>query len=245
MKFDKQWSDWIEHNLNNNCCKMEMFKILLDNHFDYDLIKNKLNISYIFLENSFRLNTDKVELYILENFLNHKECDEIIRISNKYFKQSGLTIHKEKFRTSSTAHLLDMKNNKEDYDFIQFINDKICKCVNINDTYSESIQITKYEVGQEFKHHHDFFTPNTEEYDNHTLIQGNRTLTFMIYLNDTEEGGETSFSKLKKSFKPKKGKAIIWNNLNDDKTCNYNTEHAGMPIIKGTKYIITKWFREK
>lgn len=35
---------WIENNLNNKSCKKELFKILLDNNFDYDSIKNTFNI---------------------------------------------------------------------------------------------------------------------------------------------------------------------------------------------------------
>jgi prolyl 4-hydroxylase len=65
----------------------------------------------------------------------------------------------------------------------------------------------------------------------------------MIYLNDVEEGGETNFPLLNMCFKAEKGKAIIWNNLDETYKPNYNTLHEGTPIIKGTKIIITKWFR--
>ena len=66
----------------------------------------------------------------------------------------------------------------------------------------------------------------------------------MIYLNDVEEGGTTYFKYLDINIKPKKGMAVIWNNLNKDGSINPNTEHCGSPVIKGEKYIITKWFRE-
>ena len=36
---------------------------------------------------------------------------------------------------------------------------------------------------------------------------------------------------------------LIWNNMDLDGKPNRNTLHAGSPVIKGTKYIITKWFR--
>ena len=47
-----------------------------------------------------------------------------------------------------------------------------------------------------------------------------------------------------KIFKPERGKALIWNNLNDDGTTNENTIHQAHPIIDGEKTIITKWFRQ-
>ena len=66
----------------------------------------------------------------------------------------------------------------------------------------------------------------------------------MIYLNDVIEGGETEFPKLNKSFIPKKGTALIWNNLNEDGSLNSNTIHQAHPVLKGEKTVITKWFRQ-
>ena len=67
----------------------------------------------------------------------------------------------------------------------------------------------------------------------------------MVYLNDVKNGGETFFPSLNKSFKPIKGTALVWNNLNYDDMPNVNTIHQGKPVLRGHKSIITKWFREK
>ena len=67
----------------------------------------------------------------------------------------------------------------------------------------------------------------------------------MVYLNDVESGGETEFVRLKKTIKPKKGTAIIWNSLNKDGSDNHNTLHQAHPVRSGFKSIITKWFRTK
>eukprot|EP01129_Flabellula_baltica_P011925 TRINITY_DN5308_c0_g1_i2.p1 TRINITY_DN5308_c0_g1~~TRINITY_DN5308_c0_g1_i2.p1 ORF type:complete len:270 (+),score=56.72 TRINITY_DN5308_c0_g1_i2:668-1477(+) len=72
---------------------------------------------------------------------------------------------------------------------------------------------------------------------------GQRTWTFMIYLNDVEEGGETEFTEIGEVFTPQKGRAVIWNSLLPDGTPNYHSMHKGSPVIKGEKAIITKWFR--
>jgi prolyl 4-hydroxylase len=100
-------------------------------------------------------------------------------------------------------------------------------------------------VGQEFKAHTDYFEPNTDEYVKFAGDRGNRTWTFMIYLNETKKGGGTNFVKLDKIFYPKKGAAVVWNNLCKDGIPNPNSMHAGMPVEKGEKVVITKWFREK
>ena len=100
-----------------------------------------------------------------------------------------------------------------------------------------------YEPGEEFKVHTDFFEgPAFEE---HARERGQRTFTFMVYLNDVESGGETEFMRLKQTIKPKKGMAIIWNSLNEDGSNNHNTLHQAHPIRSGFKSIITKWFRIK
>ena len=64
----------------------------------------------------------------------------------------------------------------------------------INSSYSEIIQGQIYEIGQEFKVHTDTF--EGAAFEEHTKERGQRTYTFMIYLNDVEEGGETEFPEL-------------------------------------------------
>jgi prolyl 4-hydroxylase len=40
------------------------------------------------------------------------------------------------------------------------------------------------------------------------------------------------------------GKLVIWKNLNDDLSLNYNSLHAGLPVIRGEKWICIVWVRE-
>jgi prolyl 4-hydroxylase len=100
-----------------------------------------------------------------------------------------------------------------------------------------------YEEGQQFKHHQDYFWGDS--YNNFCLHSGQRTYTFMIYLNDVEEGGGTDFFHLGKTFIPKRKMAVAWKNSNGQGTENEAAMHAGLPVIKGIKMVITQWFREK
>ena len=73
-----------------------------------------------------------------------------------------------------------------------------------------------------------------------------RKLAVQFYLNDVEEGGETWFPKLGVKIKPKPGKAALWHNLNKSQTaCHPMSEHAGTPVIKGTKWAINVWIRQR
>ena len=65
----------------------------------------------------------------------------------------------------------------------------------------------------------------------------------MIYLNQPEDGGATRFKTIGKTIQPETGKLLAWNNLLPDGRPNPATLHQGMKVRRGTKYILTKWFR--
>ena len=186
-----------------------------------------------------RINLPNLQLLKIDRFLSDKECDRLVEISNPNLRRSTVTYGPEDYRTSSTCDLSLLKNP-----FVESIDKKIAVALGIQLPFSEGIQAQKYLVGEQFKSHTDFFEPGTDEFRQHASMLGNRTWTFMIYLNNTIKGGGTRFTKIDKIFYPKKGTAVIWNNLHADGTPNRDTEHWGMPIEEGEKVIITKWFRE-
>lgn len=188
------------------------------------------------LRNATIINNPKIDIFKIENFLTKEECDEIIKEIDKSelnlsATQEGNNKVINSNRTSKTCYF---KNNK----LIDDLEIRVAKSIGINDKYSEGVQAQKYEVGNEFKLHTDYLSNLFQE--------GNqRTYTYMIYLNDVEEGGDTTFPYTYLNFKPKTGTALIWNNLNKDGSGNIYTHHQGKPIIKGSKYILTIWFKEK
>ncbi|WP_199609030.1 prolyl hydroxylase family protein [Flocculibacter collagenilyticus] len=146
----------------------------------------------------------------------------------------------DKFRTSFTCDLGDQQQP-----FIDDLDQRISAQLGISVNNSESIQGQKYNVGQEFKAHTDYFEPGTLEYQKHASAMGQRAWSFMVYLNTTIKGGETYFPNLGVTIKPKKGMALIWNNLLPEGACNPATLHHAMPVISGDKYVVTKWFRTR
>ena len=112
----------------------------------------------------------------------------------------------------------------------------------LNPFLGEIIHGQKYEIGEYYTEHGDFFRDG-EDLDVYGEWMGQRSWTTMVYLNDVEEGGETHFPLLNLKLKPKEGTLLAWNNLQKDGTPNENTRHEALPPKSGKKYIITKWWR--
>lgn len=70
--------------------------------------------------------------------------------------------------------------------------------------------------------------------ENTTRLNSIRVLTFILYLNDVDDGGETEFLYLSKRIQPKAGRMLIW-------PAGFTHTHRGNPPLKSNKYIITGW----
>ena len=191
-------------------------------------------------KNLHRVDNPNLELYTLDDFLSAKECIRLVALIDHHLHPSTLSYPSDDkaFRTSQSSYLCHLKSP-----VAVNIDAKICKTMGIRVEYSEGIQAQRYDVGQQFKPHWDYFTPDTDAYRRLAGIRGNRTWTFMVYLNDVLEGGATRFTKIDQAVTPKAGTAVLWNNLNPDGSTNEFTMHCGEPVIRGHKIIITKWFR--
>ena len=62
-----------------------------------------------------------------------------------------------------------------------------------------------------------------------------RTLAWMVYLNDVEEGGETEWLYQQRKIKPEKGTVVIWPG-------SFTHLHRGNPPMS-EKYIATGWYQ--
>ncbi|MEM9740237.1 MAG: 2OG-Fe(II) oxygenase [Pseudomonadota bacterium] len=186
--------------------------------------------------------TPKAQVFTWSNFLKPDVCDRLIAQTEALWRDSTVAdaFADPKIRTSRTADI----GTRGDA-LIFSIDQAMGEALGFHWSYSDPSQTQRYEPGQEYKAHHDYFTPGSRDYQVECQDRGQRTWTFMVYLSEVEDGGGTRFRKLDKMFMPERGSAVIWNNLNRDGSVNPWTLHHGMKVRKGTKYIITKWFRER
>ena len=188
-----------------------------------------------------KLPSEKLALFQLRNFLNAAQCEQLITLIEAERRPSTIADANgdDYFRTSETCDL-DMTNSA-----VAQLDAMLTSLSGIDPAHGEPLQGQRYDVGQEFKAHTDYFSPEGADYAKFCSVAGQRTWTFMIYLNEPEAGGATRFKAIKKSFQPETGKLLCWNNRREDLSVNPNTLHHGMKVRKGLKYVITKWYREK
>ena len=188
-----------------------------------------------------RLPRRDLTLFVKKGFLDSDECAGLIdRIeANRRPSTIADDLGYEAFRTSETCDL-------EDSDpFVAAINAKLAAYSGIDPAQGEQLQGQRYAVGQEFKAHTDYFEPGGMDFERYCGRSGNRTWTLMVYLNEPQAGGATRFTQVGKTIQPEIGKLLAWSNRLPDGGFNPATIHHGMKVRAGTKYVITKWYRER
>ena len=188
-----------------------------------------------------RVPTPKAELYQHRDFLSPELCGALIALIEKDRRPSTIADDNGDayFRTSETC---DLEAHEPAVEALEAL---LLALNGIDPRLGEPCQGQRYDVGQEFKPHTDYFTPGGPDFEKFCSVSGQRTWTFMIYLNPVEAGGATRFKALHKTFQPEPGKLLCWNNARADGRVNPNTLHHGMKVRKGVKYVITKWYRER
>ncbi len=182
----------------------------------------------------------RIEMFVLRDFLSSDECDMLVARIERDRRPSTIADANgdHYFRTSETC---DLPMDEPD---VVALDEMLSALSGINRSFGEPIQGQRYAPGQEFKAHTDYFDPQGNDYQQFCSIAGQRTWTFMIYLNDVEAGGATRFKVIDKLIQPERGKLVGWNNRRPDGSVNPATLHHAMKVRKGLKYVVTKWYRE-
>lgn len=184
-----------------------------------------------------------------ENFLTDEEAEKLIEWGNTLgFERSTDSGPKNKrgeqmkkvslARTSSNTWC---SNECESDPQIKAVYERIERVTGVPQDHYESLQLLRYDLDQYYREHHDA-SPNGK-----LETAGPRILTFFLYINDVEEGGETDFPRINKRVTPKKGSAVLWPSVLDDQvwTIDERTRHTALPVIKGVKYGANAWIHAR
>jgi prolyl 4-hydroxylase len=188
-----------------------------------------------------RVPNPRLDLFILRGFIDEKDCAALCALIDGNRRPSTIADDQgiASFRTSETcdldpAHPLSAQ-----------VRTRLSELTGIPANHGEPLQGQRYAPGQEFRPHTDTFNPNGADYYFHCAEAGQRSWTAMLYLNQPEDGGATRFKVIGKTIQPETGKLILWNNLLPDGSPNQATLHQGMKVRRGTKYVLTQWYRQR
>lgn len=112
------------------------------------------------------------------------------------------------------------------------------------DRAMEIPKVLHYAPGEIFADHYDWLDPDEPAYLLELAQRGQRAETFLIYLNDDFEGGETHFPEIGYSYRGGKGDAIVFSNLDAAGRPDPATRHAGLPPTSGEKWLFSQWIRQ-
>jgi len=183
----------------------------------------------------------RIELFAIGGFLTDDECARLMAMIDAVARPSSLheLDYASGFRTSYSGDL-DPRDP-----FVADISARIDAVLGVRPAIGEPVQGQRYLPGQEFKPHNDWFYTSESYWPGEEQRGGQRGWTAMAYCNTPEAGGATAFTLLGLEIEPKPGVLLLWNNALPDGRPNEATLHAGLPVVRGTKYIITKWYRTR
>lgn len=107
----------------------------------------------------------------------------------------------------------------------------------------EAPAVLNYTPGEEAVDHYDFVHPDTPDYAQEIARNGQRILTFLVYLNDDYQGGETRFPLLGVAHKGRSGEGLLFSNVTPGLAPEMRMLHAGCAPAQGEKWIISQFIR--
>nr|CAD1837867.1 unnamed protein product [Ananas comosus var. bracteatus] len=197
-------------------------------------------------------------LYFPE-FASAEECQTIIRIARSSLTLStlalreGETVENTKGIRTSTGTFITA--SEDSTGVLDRLEKRIATVTTIPRDHGEAFNILRYEIGQRYASHYDAFHP--EQYGPQ---KSNRVATFLLYLTDVEEGGETMFpfengSNMDIGYdyekciglrvRPKRGDGLLFYSMLANGAIDLTSLHGSCPVIKGEKWVATKWLRDQ
>lgn len=178
---------------------------------------------------------------IYENAFTPKECEDTIKLFENYHKVGYTYSRHENILKNKDDVAVNISPSIElDWDpgFINSFHKRFYE-------YIYPLYNIQYPVLQSLRKHKSKHikiqkTSPTQGYHvwhcEHDAIEDSRDrlLSWILYLNDVEEGGETEFLYQSLRFKPKAGTFVLF-------PAHFTHTHRGNPPLSGVKYIATGW----
>jgi len=179
--------------------------------------------------------SDRPYARMFEGLLTEQECGYLIAAAGEFepsmvYDPAGQLV-RDAIRTSDGATF----HWEIEDPAIHAINRRLAAASQTAYDAGEALQVLRYTPGQQYHPHFDWVADAPNQ----------RLWTALIYLNDAYEGGATAFVRVGIEVRGKTGDVLLFSNARPDGHGDDLAEHEGMPVTSGTKYLATRWIRER
>ncbi|SAL20143.1 2OG-Fe(II) oxygenase superfamily protein [Caballeronia arvi] len=181
---------------------------------------------------------------LLCDVLSDEECDRLIEIGRERVQRSSVVDP-----DSGSEVLIDARKSEGAFvngstdALVATIDRRLAELVQQPVENGEDLHILRYDEGGEYRPHFDYFPEEQAGSKHHMLRGGQRVATLILYLNEVEQGGDTTFPDIGLTIHPRRGAALYFEYVNELGQTDPRTLHAGTPVERGEKWIATKWIR--
>ena len=186
---------------------------------------------------------DQPRIVVLGDLLSAQECRQLRDLAQPRLTRSQTVDTQTGGSEVNTARTSQgMFFERGETSLISAIEARIAELVDWPVDQGEGLQILRYGPGAEYRPHYDYFDPDQPGSARVLSRGGQRVATLVMYLNEVEAGGATTFPDAGVQVQPQMGGAVFFSY--SQATPASRTLHAGAPVTQGENWVATKWFRE-
>jgi prolyl 4-hydroxylase len=188
---------------------------------------------------------DDPHVWVFDEFLTPEECAHIVdmadpRMNEALVSRLGTNSSSER-RTGQVAWV-----KHDETPIVRGLIRRVADLVEVHPSHAENLQVIHYGESQEYQAHFDAWDIETQKGKEKTARGGNRAVTALMYLNEVDGGGGTTFPKLELEIEAIPGRMVIFHNLYEGYSARHrNSLHGGLPVTAGEKWACNLWFREQ
>jgi len=232
--------------LGSTPAQRELQLLAQDSGSDWPDLRRKIDVASWTRAPALRVVVERPRVAVIEQFASADECAWLIERGRPHLKRAKV------YHGSANLETDEVRTNRE-ADFTVFnadvvlslMRDRISAATGVPATHFEITKLLHYLPGEQFGLHADFLEVNTPELVREVQARGQRAGTFLVYLNEGYEGGETNFPRLGFRYKGRTGGALLFSNVDASGAPDYATLHAGLPPTKGEKWLLSQWIRTR
>jgi prolyl 4-hydroxylase len=180
---------------------------------------------------------------VFGGLLSADECEALMALARPRLARSETVKHETGGSEVNEARTSQgMFFGRGEAELIERIEARIAALLNWPVERGEGLQVLHYRPGAEYRPHYDYFDP--AQAGTPTILKrgGQRVGTLVMYLNTPEAGGGTTFPDVNLEVAPIQGNAVFFSY--DRPHPATRTLHGGAPVVRGEKWVATKWLRE-